>query len=76
MAEHTYPSRYPKGVHWATDAGWDIMDHFKPGIIPDDVRMLLAGYISGLVMKLEKDPKSLKREWDEKHGVAAQGDSG
>jgi hypothetical protein len=49
--QHTYPSKYPPGTHWATDAAWEILDTVKPGVIPDDVRAFLAGQIAGRLMK-------------------------
>lgn len=48
---HTYPSKYPPGSHWAVDAGWEILDAIKPGVIPNDVRFFLAGQIAGRLMK-------------------------
>lgn len=51
---HPYPSRYLPGSHWAVDAGWEILDTIKPGVIPDDVRFFIAGAIAGALMK-ERD---------------------
>ena len=51
MTAHTYPDRYPPGTHWSLDAAWEILDTIKPGVIPDDVRALLAGMISGRLMQ-------------------------
>ena len=49
--KHTYPSMYPVGAHWSTDEAWLILDHIKPGIIPDDVRSYLVGAIASALMK-------------------------
>ena len=58
--EHTYPSNYRPGTHWATDAAWEILDTVKPGVIPDDVRAFLAGQIAGrLAGRLMKERPSL-----------------
>lgn len=57
--KHTYPSRYPPGTHWAVDAGWEILDIVKPGVIPDDVRFMLAGMIAGRLMR-ERDETVIK----------------
>jgi hypothetical protein len=59
MAEHTYPDNFPKGAHWAVDEAWDILDKIKPGLIPDDVRIYLAGAIAGVIMRYTegKQPK-------------------
>jgi hypothetical protein len=45
--QHCYPSNYGPGAHWATDAAWELLDHIKPGVIPDDVRAWLAGAFAG-----------------------------
>jgi hypothetical protein len=42
--QHTYPSEYPRGKHWALDVAWSGLDLIRPGLIPEDVRALLAGY--------------------------------
>lgn len=56
---HTYPSNYPPGTHWAVDAGWEILDIVKPGVIQDDVRFMLAGMIAGRLMR-ERDETIIK----------------
>lgn len=48
--QHTYPSEYPPGTHWASDAAWEILDRLTPGAISDDVRAYLAGSIAGRLM--------------------------
>jgi hypothetical protein len=53
--KHTYLSRYLPGSHWATDEAWAILDLVKPGVIPDDVRFLLAGVIAGTLMRYKHD---------------------
>lgn len=55
MTEHTYPDRYKPGTHWSTDAAWEILDRVKPGVIPDEVRALLAGLIAGRLMAERAD---------------------
>jgi hypothetical protein len=52
--QHQYPSAYQPGSHWAVDAGWEILDILKPGVIPDEVRFWLAGAIAGRLMR-ERD---------------------
>lgn len=49
---HEYPSRHPKGSRWSTDEAWQMLDMLKPGIIPDDVRAYIAGYMGGALEKL------------------------
>jgi hypothetical protein len=49
--EHRYPSNYGPGQHWALDEAWRLLDMFKPGTIPHDVRCMLAGMITGTLMK-------------------------
>jgi hypothetical protein len=53
--QHTYPSRYAPGQHWAMDEAWAILDAFTPGLLPDDVRILLAGMIFRTLMRLARD---------------------
>ena len=53
--QHTYPSNYPPGTHWATDEAWAILDTLKPGVISDDVRFFLAGSIAGTLMRIRRD---------------------
>lgn len=53
--QHTYPSNYPPGTHWAIDAAWEILDVFKPGAINPDNRALLAGMIAGRLVKERRD---------------------
>jgi hypothetical protein len=45
--EHTYPSKYPPGTRWDTDAAWEILDFLKPGVISEDNRAMLGGLIAG-----------------------------
>ena len=54
-AKHTYPSRYPPGVHWATDEAWRILDAVKPGLVSDDVRAFLCGMIAGTLQRVAKE---------------------
>ena len=49
--QHTYPSKYPPGTHWAIDAAWEILDSIEPGIMSDDIRAFLAGQIAGRLMQ-------------------------
>lgn len=53
--QHTYPSNYPIGVHWAIDAAWEILDILSPGTINPDVRALLAGMIAGRLIRERRD---------------------
>jgi hypothetical protein len=53
--QHTYPSRYAPGQHWAIDEAWAILDQLTPGLLPDDIRILLAGMIFGTLMRLARD---------------------
>jgi hypothetical protein len=48
--KHPYPSRYPKGHHWAVDAAWEILDTLPVGLLPDEWRFLLGGMIAGRLM--------------------------
>lgn len=50
-----YPSEYPPGKHWSTDAAWEMLDVFGPGAMPDEVRFLLAGMIAGRLQKERND---------------------
>ena len=50
--QHKYPSNYRPGVHWSTDAAWEIMDTLKPGALSDDERFLIAGMIAGMLMRI------------------------
>jgi hypothetical protein len=52
--EHTYPSDYPPGTHWATDEAWHILDILTPGVLSDDVRAFLAGAIAGTLMRVAR----------------------
>ena len=49
--KHTYPPSYKPGpkAHWTINRAWEILDHVKPGVIPEEVRAYLAGAISGLL---------------------------
>ena len=58
MNEHTYPSKYPPGVHWATDMAWEILDQLRPGAISDDTRFVLAGMIAGSLMAVKRESKN------------------
>lgn len=49
--KHTYPSKYPPGTSWHTDAAWEILDIIKPGVLDDDVRAVLGGMIAGRVSR-------------------------
>ena len=49
--EHTYPSEHGPGTSVFTDLGWAILDHIKPGVIPDEVRAYLCGLIAGAAGK-------------------------
>ena len=56
-ALHEYPDRYRPGVHWATDAAWEILDQLKPGLIPQDARAYIAGQIAGRLMREQASVK-------------------
>lgn len=60
--QHTYPSRYPKGEHWAVDVGWEVLDRIKPGLIPNEIRAYLAGAIAGVAMKYAAEGKPEEKE--------------
>lgn len=53
--EHTYPSAYGRGQHWALDEAWAILDTLTPGAIPAETRFLLSGMITGTLMRLVRD---------------------
>ena len=55
MSEHTYPSRYPPGVHWSLDEAWGILDRLKPGVLEEADRAFLAGLIAGTLQRLDKE---------------------
>jgi hypothetical protein len=61
MSEHTYPSDYKPGAHWATDEAWEILDMLPVGMLPDDYRMLVAGRIAGVLMRRCAD--AADRRW-------------
>ena len=48
---HAYPSAYPPGAHWALDEAWALLDTLKPGVLPNEVRLFLAGGIAGILMR-------------------------
>lgn len=48
---HTYPSNYPPGRHWATDAAWEILDTLPVGLLDEIQRPLIAGMITGALLK-------------------------
>jgi hypothetical protein len=66
VSEHTYPTLYPPGCHWALDEAWAILDLVAPGVIPPDVRALLAGAIAGTLVGLTDDPHPRPRRRREK----------
>ncbi|SRR6266851_8702979 len=49
--QHTYPSHYPPGKHWAIDASWEILDFLTVGTLTDSTRTLLAGMIANRLLK-------------------------
>jgi hypothetical protein len=51
--KHPYPPAYKKGMHWAIDAAWEILDDLPVGMLPKDYRLLLAGKITGTLMRTE-----------------------
>jgi hypothetical protein len=55
MAEHPYPSNYRPGTHWATDEAWAILDALPVGALPDDLRFLTAGLITGTLIRIARD---------------------
>ena len=60
IARHTYPSKYPPGVHWAVDIAWQILDVFEPGALTADQRALLAGMIAGALMEVRQQEQEKK----------------
>lgn len=70
--QHTYPSDYPRGKHWALDVAWDGLDLIRPGLIADDVRNLLAGYFFAAILTAAERGK-IKRD-DIEHRIASAGD--
>ena len=58
---HEYPQNYtPERVAhlWNVAKAWDILDIVKCGVIPPDVRSLLAGQIAGALSKAFEDGRS------------------
>jgi len=53
--EHTYPSNYTPGTHWATDEAWKILDTLRPGALDAAARAFLAGMIVGTLMRIRAD---------------------
>jgi hypothetical protein len=51
--EHTYPSNYPPGCHWAITEGWKILDSLKPGVLDESTRAFLCGQIAGALMRVK-----------------------
>jgi hypothetical protein len=49
--QHTYPSHYPPGKHWAIDASWEILDFLPAGALTDSTRTLLAPMIASRLLK-------------------------
>ena len=49
--QHTYPSHYPPGKHWAIDASWEILDFLPVGALTDSTRTLLAPMIASRLLK-------------------------
>ena len=49
--QHTYPSHYPPGKHWAIDASWEILDFLLVGALTDSTRMLLTPMIASRLLK-------------------------
>jgi hypothetical protein len=56
VPKHEYPSEYPPGTHWSLDEGWEILDMIRPGVIPLDVRALIAGYFGGRLSRERAEP--------------------
>ena len=50
--EHSYPSAYQKGQHWAFDEAWALLDALRPGVLDATVRCMLAGMIAGTLVRL------------------------
>ena len=48
MTEHTYPEGSAPGPEqdWAINVAWEILDHIKPGVIPDHVRDFICGMMT------------------------------
>jgi hypothetical protein len=55
MSEHSYPSKYPPGTHWAIDEAWKILDQLPVGMLPDDLRAFIAGQIAGAFMRIAQE---------------------
>lgn len=56
---HTYPDKYAPGpkAPWHMNAAWEILDCIKPGVIPIDVRSMLAGQIAGRLIRAAAEGK-------------------
>ena len=54
----SYPSRYPPGIHWATDEAWRILDMIKDEVISTEIRAFLSGAIAGALMKERAEGKT------------------
>ena len=52
MSEHTYPSQFPTGSHWAITEAWAILDLLAPDVLSEAQRALLAGAIAGTLMRV------------------------
>jgi hypothetical protein len=60
--EHTYPSDYPPGTHWATDEAWHVLDILTPGVLSDDVRAFLAGAIAGTLLRVARRQRNAEED--------------
>lgn len=55
--QHGYPSNPDYGPQSSDERmreAWTLLDHVKPGIIPDDVRAYLVGGIVGLISRYQE----------------------
>jgi hypothetical protein len=59
---HGYPSRYGRGVNWAVDEAWDILDTLPVDLLSNTQRAFIAGRIAGALWKATKDAQSNDRK--------------
>jgi hypothetical protein len=54
MPKHEYPRGWEPGAHWASDEAWRVLDILMPGHLSLPARELLAGAMTGALIKAYK----------------------
>lgn len=60
MKKHTYPPNYPPGKDADMDTVWRGLDFIDPGVLSDEARFYLAGFMTGAIKEARRQERDIR----------------